>query len=105
MEKDRIGVSDIIREMRRIVHEAQTDPGSDVTLTTARKIHDWADALEQEMQDLREKVENLQDTFQNGIRVNETTKIIELTWTERQLMKAKENAARLLRELNFLEDK
>jgi hypothetical protein len=41
---------EIVREMRRIVHEAQTDPGSDVTLTTASKIHDWADALEASMQ-------------------------------------------------------
>jgi hypothetical protein len=54
---------------------------------------------------LREKVEALQDTFQNGVRVNEKTNTFELTWTERQLTKAKEDADRLLRELNFVENK
>jgi hypothetical protein len=43
--------TEVIREMRRIVHEAQTDPGSDVTLTTASKIHDWVNALEASMRE------------------------------------------------------
>jgi hypothetical protein len=64
-----------------------------------------ADIAAAEIEQLREKVEDLQDTFQNGVRVNEKTNTFELTWTKRQLTKAREDAYRLLRELNFMEDK